>query len=830
MNTHPRLIFRFGAVLLATLVASGCGSGNAPAPTDSPQVTIQAQALSQSRQDGSQPLNFDIRTLSNRADLISDGDALIEVQVPKNVPMKKVTLKLNGANVGAAFVADEHARTLRGVLTNLRIGENLFVAESNGEGKGRPRASLTITNHGRGGPVLLGSQTTPWICATPTPVAESGNTPASNASGLTTAAVDAQCNIATEYKLFYRTTTAGCSSALPDPSPPAPAPTNNCFKPYTVGSAPVDLAMTTTTAGLTVPYIVRVERGTMNRGIYDIAVLFDPTQGEPWTPLAPQPQWNGKVVYTFGASTGQPRLQFRTEQNWADDAALSRGFMVVDNSLTDSLYNSNRVLVSESLMMMKEHIVDAYGEIKYTMGNGCSGGSIQQNTAASIFPGLLDGIQPSCNYPDSITTGLEVTDCVLLVNTYVTPEWSALMAGLTQDKINAKKTAINGHLDHRGCQSWNNAFGFNNKPGNYVPTLVIDNTTGALAPFGASRNNCRLPAALVYDPVTNPNGTRCGDADLSTSVWGSTDNANAPESLRALQTGDNVGIQYGLKALLAGDITPEEFVTLNQKIGGTDADSNRTLERTTADLPALAIAYKAGIVSSGKNLGKLPIIDSRGYDEQGIHYIWRSFSERARIDAANNGNHGNQVMWRYGTGLLPATAQQFAAVTLQSFLTMDTWLSNLMASAPKATLNAVRNQEQVIAAKPASAFDLCYLTGDTTFSTPVTDMAVCDADSRLASHASPRQVAGGSLAENVLKCQLKPLDTADYAPVTFTDAQLARLQATFPGGVCDWSKPGVGQQEAISPLSFVAGPGGQPLPPAPAAISREREDERGHER
>ena len=155
--------------------------------------------------------------------------------------------------------------------------------------------------------------------------------------------------------------------------------------------------MTTTTTGLTVPYIVRVERGTINRGIYDIAVLFDPSQ--PWSALAPQPQWNGKVVYTFGASTGQPRQQFRSEQNWADDAALSRGFMVVDNSLTDSLYNSNRVLVAETLMMMKEHIVDTYGEITYTLGNGCSGGSIQQNTTASIFPGLLDGIQPSCDLP-----------------------------------------------------------------------------------------------------------------------------------------------------------------------------------------------------------------------------------------------------------------------------------------------------------------------------------------------------------------------------------------------------------------------------------------------
>ena len=111
--------------------------------------------------------------------------------------------------------------TLRGVVTGLRVGRNLFVADGNGRGEGRPFATLTITNHPRGRPVLLGSQAQPWICATPTPVAASGNTPASNASGLSTFAVDAQCNIATEYKLFYRTTTSPCSTALPDPNPPA---------------------------------------------------------------------------------------------------------------------------------------------------------------------------------------------------------------------------------------------------------------------------------------------------------------------------------------------------------------------------------------------------------------------------------------------------------------------------------------------------------------------------------------------------------------------------------------------------------------------------------
>ncbi len=800
---------RIGALLVTAVLVAGVGEVGASASTSSASSPHAGAQLP--------PFNFEIHTLSNRADLISDGDALVEVRVPKNVPMHKVTLTLNGADVSSSFVADNSARTLRGVLEGMEPGENLFVADANGRGRGRPWASLTITNHVRGGPILFSSQAMPWVCATPTPVPASGNTPASNASGLTTFAVDAQCNIATEHKLFYRTTTPGCSTGLPDPSPPAAPPTNNCFKPYTPGSSPADLAMTTTTTGRTVPYIVRVERGTMNRGIYDVAVLFNPSK--PWTALDPQPGWNGKVVYTFGASTGQPRLQNRTSQNWADDVALSRGFMVVDNSVTDSSRNSNRTLVAETVMMMKEHIVDTYGEIAYTMGNGCSGGSIQQNTVVSIFPGLLDGIQPSCDYPDSITTGLEVLDCVLLVNAYVSPEWTALMSGLSQAQVNAKKTAINGHLDHLGCQSWNNAFGFNNKPGNYVPVLVINQNTGALAPVGAPRNNCLLPAALVYDPATNPNGTRCGDADLATAVWGTTAGV-VPGSVRARQTYDNVGIEYGLNALRSGAITPEEFVTLNERVGGLDPDSNRVPTRSTADLRALEIAYRAGIVSSGKNLGKVPIIDSRGYDEQGIHYIWRTFSERARIEAANEGIHGNQVIWRYGTGLLPATPAQNAAVTLKSFETMDTWLSDLNVSSPKATVNGVRTQADVIAAKPAGAFDHCYLTGDTNFETPVTDVALCDADPRLAMHSSPRQVASGSLQENVLKCQLKPLDPADYAPAALDASQLARLNAVFPGGVCDWTKPGVGQQEAISPLTFAAGPGGQPLPPAPVQVTR----------
>ena len=59
--------------------------------------------------------------------------------------------------------------------------------------------------------------------------------------------------------------------------------------------------------------------------------------------------------------------------------------------------------------------------------------------------------------------------------------------------------------------------------------------------------------------------------------------------------------------------------------------------------------------------------------------------------------------------------------------------------------------------------------------------------------STPRMVAGGPLSDDVIKCQLKTPVSTDYA-VSFNAQQWSRLLAVFGGGVCDWSKPGVGQQ------------------------------------
>lgn len=797
-NRPPRAAWQAIGVTLLSLFLASCGGGGGGS-SDNGAVSI--------------------RTVSNRADLISDGDALVEVTAPPGLTKDGMNITLNGTDVSSAFV-DQGGGKFLGLVTGLKTGANTVQATPK---QGFPNgAQLTITNAPRSGPVLSGAQITPYYCATPTAQPASGNTPATNASGLS-GQPDANCTIATETKYYYRTTlTAGSGAgqcSLNDPGG-TPGALPFCWQPYTPGTSPADMANTTTSDGNTVPFIVRLERGTMNRGIYDIVVLFDPST--PWTATAPQTRWNQKIYYSFGASTGQPRRQSRTTINWWTlGSQIGMGYLVAQNSMTDSSRNSNRVLMAETTLMMKEHIIDTYGKVKYTLGTGCSGGSINSNQNLSIMPGTLDGVITNCTYPDSETTSLEVGDCTLLVEAYQKSQMLNLWAGMQQSDINAKKAAINGHPDQTGCQAWFNLFGSNGKAGLYYQRTVADQNTGVITQAATQTNNCELPNTAVYDPA-NPTGTaslpRCNAWSWAASIWGT-----VPGSPAAKDTRDNVGVQYGLGALLAGKITAEEFVTLNEVIGGTDRDTTPTASRTTADSDALTIAYRSGIVASGKNLAKAAIIDERGWDDSlittppgsvlfvtlfGIHHQWYSWAIRDRI-TRDAGDAENQALWRFARGAMPASA----AMQSDAITNMDQWLTTLVTDPSNAPI-----EQKVRRARPSSSKDFCYLTSDTSQSTKVFDQATCDADPFLKPAASPRQVAGGPRSEDVLKCQLKPLSQSDYPANTFTAAQWTRMQNLFTTGVCDWSKPGVGQQSVSdTPLTFKAGPGGQPLGAAPTS-------------
>jgi len=673
-----------------------------------------------------------ILVLSNRADLVSGGDALVEVVLPGRVDPGTVRVSLNGRDVTSAFAERPDGR-YEGLVTGLAVGENDLMATM----RRGPTVHLTITNHPSGGPVFAGPQVQPWICRTvagfPVPT-------------------DAQCNAAPAFTFVYMDAVS------------------HTFKPYDPAAPPpaAQVAATTTDQGKTVPYVVRLERGAMDRGLYDIAVLADPAAG--WAPWASQPGWNHKVLYSFGGGTA-PWHTNGAPQSDLIDMALSRGFLVANNNLNIRGDDANDVVSAEAVMMLKEHVAETYGPIRYTIGTGCSGGSIQQQVIADEYPGLLDGIQPNCSFQDSWTTANEVNDCHLLRRSFnVVGSFTA-----------AQQAAVAGTQDTTVCAAWDASF----------------------APVGIPSRvqNCNLQgtplASAVYDPLTNPTGVRCTVQDYQSAIWGF-----RPEDGFARSPYANVGIQYGLSALNAGTITPEQFVALNEAVGGTDIDLNFTAGRSQPDLVAQSIAYRAGQVTDGRELANVPIIDLRGsHNFNDIHTDYHSWVMRARLDAANGG-HGNQLIWTWNA--LNFSIVPPPAIALKSFLLMDDWLSRIESDSRDVPLS-----RKVLDDKPPSATDLCFIGAAFT---ETADAAACAA--AFPYYGDARLVAGAPLADNAMQCRLRPLDAADYA-ATFSAGQWARLQQAFPDGVCDWSRPPVGFQESIPWLSFAGGPGGEPLGPAP---------------
>jgi hypothetical protein len=676
--------------------------------------------------------------LSNRADLISGGDALVQVVLPDRVDPASVHVSLNGTDVTSAFAVRANG-AYEGVVTGLANGANELIATM----KNGPSVHLTVTNHPSGGPVFAGPQVQPWVCE--------------SVKGFP-APTDAQCDGTPIFSFSYMDATSHTFKAYDPASPPAAAL----------------IATATTDQGVTVPYIVRSEHGAMDRGLYDVTVLANPAAG--WAPWASQSGWNHKVLYQFGGGTA-PWHTNGGPQNDVIDLALSRGFMVANNNLNIRGDDGNDVVSAESLMMLKEHIAETYGSIRYTIGTGCSGGSIQQYVIAADYPGLLDGIQPNCSFQDSWTTGNEVNDCHLLLHYF-----GAGGNGFTA----AQQAAVMDVRDRGVCTAWDASFA----PVG-IPSLV---------------SNCHLQgtpfAGMVYNPVTNPTGVRCDLQDYQSAIWGF-----RPSDGFARSPFANVGVEYGLSALNAGTISPDQFVALNQGVGGTDIDLNFTAGRAQADLVASSIAYRTGQITNGTQLANVPIIDLRGSEHlfNDIHTDYHSYVMRARLDAANGG-HGNQLIWTWDGALVSTNIGPPPSIALKSFVTMDSWLSTLESDKRNIPLS-----QKVLDDKPATATDECFIGAGLT---ETTDASTCA--TAFPHFGDARLAAGEPLVDNAEQCQLKPLNPADYA-VTFTAAQWTSLQQAFPDGVCDWSQPPVGWQSSIPWLTFAGGPGGEPVGPAPVS-------------
>jgi hypothetical protein len=712
------------ALTIAGLIAVPGVAVAASAPTTSPtgQVTI--------------------RSLSNRADLLSGGDAAIGIGLPRDVRLRSrdVRVLLNGRDVKRSF--GPTPRGIEGVVDDLPVGvSTLQVRLSHGRG-----AQIDLTNHPIGGPIFAGPQVQPWVCTT-------------QDEGLGVPE-DAQCNAPTTYTWEYQPTGAAPGS----------------YQPYDPTSPPSDVAVTTTDQGHRVPFIIRVEEGTVDRSIYRIGVLDDPSK--PWTRLSPQNGWNGKVFVPFGGGCGTSHKQHTPlnteEQSVVKYAFLSRGWMGIANGMGSFAQNCNDVVAAEALMMQKEHVEERYGPIRHTIGMGGSGGSELQYHIAAAYPGLLNGITPNSAFPDMWHTATDVIDCHLL-NNYFQKTSPYLWPSVDQ------RVAVEGKQSLQTCALWEALFSDGLDPANRGATGAVP----GVAPF---RQGCELQPGQAYYPTVNPKGVRCSIQDYQAAIWG----RRGPENAAPMPL-DNTGVQYGLRELQAGVITPAQFVDLNSNIGGLTQDGDPSPKRLAMDRVTADTMYRAARHADPRQLANVAIVDVRNNSNDDIHQPYMSQVVRSRFDKVN-GSHANHVLWDHRG----ESEETFDAAVVA----VDKWLT-----AVEADHSARTRAQKILADRPTNVRDTCWISGVAT-----TNAKACRAAYPVKSDA--RIQAGGPLSSDVRKCQLVPLRRRAYR-VTFTDPDWTTLKAAFPSGVCDWSRPSVGYQKAIPWITYTGGPGGEPLGAAP---------------
>ena len=253
----------------------------------------------------------------------------------------------------------------------------------------------------------------------------------------------------------------------------------------------------------------------------------------------------------------------------------------------------------------------------------------------------------------------------------------------------------------------------------------------------------------------------------------------------------------GLDALRQGLITPDQFVDLNTAIGGADIDLNPTAARLAGDNGAVVNAYRSGLINEMNNMSGVAIIDHAGPDPGAAHDYAHTWWIRDRLDRAQ-GQHGNQVLW-FG----PAPLVGNVTWPTKALLAMDRWHA-----AVERDHSGFSRARKIVEDRPADIKDECLV-----------DICKQYVATR---YGTPRQVAGGSEFNDIVKCQLEPLSRGAHE-TTFTKGEWAELQQAFPAGVCDWSKPGVGQQNNIPWLTYqdVQGQviyGGRPMGPPPQSV------------
>lgn len=694
-----------------------------------------------------------IQVLSSRADLVASGEALVRVTLPQGSPITRLRVTVGRRDETSHF-ARQSATEADGLVTGLALGRNVVTAVlPNGSG-----ARITLTNHPNGGPLFAGPQIQPWAC-------QAG-------------ARDKRCDQPATYTYYYESTN----------------PAKTGLQPYDTKNPPSDVATTTTQTGVTVPFIVRLETGYQDRDQYQIAALDQP--GKPWTAVRPQAQFARKLLITHGGGCGNSYtegptpsvLSYQQQPDNPDSAvwALGKGWAVMSTTLDNNGVNCDVALAAESLLMAKERVIDRYGPLTFTVGVGCSGGSLTQQWVANAYPGIYQGVLLACSFPDTWTAGTQVFDYHLLNHYFESPSaWSAGVAWTP-----TQMAAVEGSSDPVNSATSDELFyGQGLDPSYACPGTTTSNRYSS----------------------TNPGGVRCSSNDFAINVFGPRAKQRWGGQERQLRRGfaglplDNTGVQYGLAALKAGQITPAQFVDLNTKIGGLNPENlSPVASRNVTDPFALKAAYRSGMINEANNYNQTAIIDCRGTNPDLAHDTFRSFALRARLDR-DFGNHANQLIWE-GPGPLDAdrNCQQ------DSLVSMDQWLTAIHRDHRDLSVS-----QKIKRDKPAGLTDRCYDGVGNVLADALCPSALVPIE------ATPRTVAGDAITTDTNECRLQPLKRSSYG-VTITVEQWTALDRAYPNGVCDFSKPGVDQHGTVPWMTYATTTGaviygGHPLGSAPSS-------------
>ena len=581
--------------------------------------------------------------------------------------------------------------------------------------------------------------------------------------------------------------------------------TGSGFKPFDPATGftrpPSDLK-TAAFNGAAVPFVVRVEVGTINRFLYTIAMLAPRPEPSAAPDKLDTSAWNKKLVYWLrgGVGIGHQQGTAMWLNNGLSGAErelmpriLEQGFAVVGSSGNETGVHYNMRLAQETAVMTKDHFAEAYGKPRFTIGVGGSGGAVQQYLFAQNRPGLLDGGIPIQSYPDMITQTIPIADCPLL-GRYFQDEvalnpaspWAKWSNQAWIEGMNASDTVRNALFGNNGSTECINGWRM------AMPTVL--NPVYKDPRFDLGARAYGYPAsALASVKWTHWN-------DLA-DIYGTDSRGYAPISI------DNVGVQYGLGALAQGLIGTDEFLRMNACIGGWKeqadfiawnpkdspydalnmklsatcrAPDGTPAPRRAADMAAIRKAYTAGQVFTGQRLG-IPMIDLRPYleAELNMHNARQSFSVRARLMAADRGDANNQVIW------FTAPNANLAGAVIEALSVMDEYLSS--GSAPAAFSDRCADTGGAVIASGPSVWD------------GILDMKAPGACTKAYPlFGSPRMVAGDSIKGDIFKCALKPVaaamaDGTYPASVQFTARQEEWLNKIFPQGVCDYRQSDQGR-------------------------------------